>query len=175
MIFSLFALTLSISQEQCMVCASTLQAVQLEALKGKMTKEELEKFHAELCAQFGFLKICGKIKNEFDSILPELTQQSAGKVCAKHGICVRRKASEVRNAMLPTSNDNTEWCECESCKAIIKFLRTTRYYNQFTCDLLAGPIKNYCEHFNEQIQTIINLAKNTKDSDVKCCEKLGFC
>ena len=178
MLFALIAVSLS-SNEQCMLCASSLQAVQLEAAKGKMTKEELEKFHAEICAQFGFLSVCAKIKNEFDSILPQLTQESSGKVCAKIGICNRRKStvSVVRKAALPIATDlesnGKKWCF--ACKAMVPVMRALAWGAPFVCALLSGPAAPACFAIPwGTIQTVLKWV-HKGCSLLNCCQRVGLC
>lgn len=162
-----------------MLCASSLQAVQLEALKGKMNKEELEKFHAEICAQFGFLSVCAKIKNEFDSILPQLTQISSGKVCAKIGICKRKKStvSVVRKATLPVATDLESNGKnfCLACKAMIPVIRALAWGAPFVCGLLSGPAAPIC--FAIPWATIQRVLKYVQRGCalVNCCQRVGLC
>ncbi len=178
MLFALIAVSLS-SNEQCMLCASLLQAIQLEAVKGLMTKEELEKFHAEICAQFGFLSVCAKIKNEFDSILPQLTQESSGKVCAKIGICNRRKStvSVVRKAALPVTNDlksNNE-AICFACKAMIPVMHALSMGAPFACSMLSGPVAPICLAIPwGTIQSVLTWVKRGCVA-VNCCQRAGLC
>lgn len=178
MLFALIAVSLS-SNEQCMLCASLLQAIQLEAVKGLMTKKELKNYIAEICAYFGISDVCTKINNEFYSILQQLTQVSSGKVCTKIGICKRRKSTTyvVRKAALPVTNDlksNNE-AICFACKAMIPVMHALSMGAPFACSMLSGPVAPICLAIPwGTIQSVLTWVKRGCVA-VNCCQRAGLC
>ena len=178
MLFALIAVSLS-SNEQCMLCASLLQAIQLEAVKGLMTKKELKNYIAEICAYFGISDVCTKINNEFYSILQQLTQVSSGKVCTKIGICKRRKSTTyvVRKAALPIATDlesnGKKWCF--ACKAMVPVMRALAWGAPFVCALLSGPAAPACFAIPwGTIQTVLKWV-HKGCSLLNCCQRVGLC
>lgn len=174
--FALFLFSaFSISQEECMVCASTLQAVQLDQKKG-LNKEELLKVSAQICLQFPFLSVCAKIGNEFDSVLPLLKNMSAGQVCAKKlKICRRMKKSEVARqpklAVALSEENGIDWCS--ACKAVVPI--AARYGTKFLCSLLSGPVAPICAQFAPSIVSKIIKYAGNGYVPKKVCQLVRLC
>lgn len=181
MIFAFLSLALSASKnERCMICASTLQAVQLEALKGKMTSEELQGFHAKICASFGtHASLCADLKSKFDSYLPQLTQQSAGKVCAKIGVCHRKRttAAVVRKSVLPSSTvtEANGGQFCTACHAIVPVMQLVTTGATFACPLLTGPAAAICATIPWSLIKSLLSAIKAGCSIANCCKRAGLC
>lgn len=171
LLFSAF----SISQEECMVCSSTLQVVQLDQAKGA-SLEELQKVSAEICLQFPFLSVCAKIGKELDSVLPLLKEQSAGKVCArKLGLCQRIKKSQVVRqptlAAALSEENGLDWCS--ACKAVVPI--AARYGTAFLCTFISGPAGPICAKFAPSIVSKIIKYAGNGYVPLKACQLVRLC